>query len=97
MFVRLLLGAVGPVRLTEGKEHDLLFMFTSFGSSYSSSIQEAAVYSVSEQLSPFRATFIAIFQYDAGHFNLKVFVNCRIHCCSFGTYVAMSPYQIVSL
>ena len=37
------------------------------------------------QQSCFRATYIAIIQYDAGRLHPKVFVNCRVQgtCCSF--------------
>ena len=34
---------------------------------------------LNEQQSHFRAASVAIIQYDAGHFNLKVFVNCTLY------------------
>ena len=38
---------------------------------------------VPEQQTRFRATYVAIIQYDAGRLNLTVFVNCRVQDCKF--------------
>ena len=40
------------------------------------------------QQSCFRATYVAIIQYDAGRLHPKVSVNCRVQgtCCSFRTF-----------